>query len=97
MTIRKQFICDVVEKYKKDYPEKYQSFLKLIEFRRSNADDKMYGTLNGEKEIRVPLSLPDGIMNAFEVSLKEEPIFTKQSELRWFIKKFPEFTISRSY
>lgn len=97
MNVRKQFIIDVVAKYKKDNPEKYKAFLKLIEFRRSNAEDKMYGTLNGEKEIRVPLSLPDGIMNAFEVSLKEEPIFTKQSELKWFIKKFPEFTISRSY
>lgn len=97
MNVRKQFIIDVVEKYKKDYPEKYKAFLKLIEFRRSNADDKMYGTLNGEKEIRVPLSLPDGIMNAFEVSLKEEPIFSKQSELKWFIKKFPQFTISRSF
>jgi hypothetical protein len=97
MTIRKKFIMDVVEKYKKDYPKEYQDHLKYVEFRRSNAEDKQFATLKGTSEIRVAAVIPDGIMNVLEYALKEERLFEPKGELKWFLKKFPEFLISRSH
>lgn len=95
MNTRKKFICDVVEKYKKDYPQEYKDFLKYIEFRRSNANDKKFAKIKGTTEIRVACSIPDRLSNTFIV-LKEEPLFSPKGELRWFIKKYPEFLIARS-
>jgi hypothetical protein len=96
MKIRRKFICDVIDKYKKDHPQEYKDFLKYIEFRRSNADDKKFAKIKGTSEIRLVCTMPEGIVNAFEYAFTEEKLFEPKGELKWFVKKFPEFLIARS-
>jgi hypothetical protein len=97
MKIRKQFICDVVDKYKKDHAKEYKEFLTYIEFRRSNAQDKKFAKLKGTTEMRLACSIPQGIMNALDFALKEEKLFEPKGELKWFVKKFPQFLIGMSH
>ena len=99
MKIRKQFIKDVVENYKKNHKKEWKAFLEVMEFRRSNLNDKSYAELNGAKEIRHAMSMPEGIMVAFEQVLKgdEKPFGEQKGELKWFRSKYPEFFISNKY
>ena len=87
----------MVEKYIKDHPDEYKQFLKYIEFRRSNSNDKKFAQLKGTSEIRLAASIPDGIMNALTYVLTDEKLFEPKGELKWFLKKFPQFLIPRSY
>jgi hypothetical protein len=90
----------MVEKYKKDYAEEYGKFLDLIEYRRSIAKDKRYANLQGTTEIRNAVSIPDRLFNMFAYVMKgiDEPRFLEEKgEMKWFIKKFPEFLIPKSY
>ena len=87
----------MVDKFKKDYPEDYQQFLKYVEFKRSNADNKKFAEIRGTTEIRQAAAIPQGIMNTLDYALKEEELFKPKGELKWFLKKYPEFLIPRSY
>lgn len=87
----------MVEKYKQDYPQEYKDFKEGIELRRKMINDGEYGTFTGITEMRSPLSIPEKLMNVFEYTLKEEPMFSKKGELKWFIKKYPEFSLGHSY
>lgn len=100
MTTRRQFIVDMIAKYKADYPDEFQEFLKLTEYRRSQASDKKFGGLTGTSEIRAAVSLPDKLMNMmmYVMDGTTEPKFLElKDEMKWFVKKFPEFLIPRSY
>jgi len=94
---RREFICDVVEKYKKDYPEDYKKFLDIIEYKRSELKDKKLAKVKGNDEMRLVASIPQGILNVLNYALEDEKIFEPKGELKWFIKKFPQFLIPRSY
>lgn len=90
----------MVEKYKKDYPEEYKEFLKLMEYRRSQMVDKKLGKLNGVSEMRNAVSIPDRLMNLLAYVLEgveNEKFLEPKGEMKWFVKKFPEFLIPVSY
>lgn len=100
MTTRRRFIVDMVEKYKEDYPDEYQDFLKMMEWRRANMKDKKFGEIEGAEEIRGAASLPDRLTNLLLHVLNgtDEPFpFEPKGEMKWFVKKFPEFLLPRSY
>jgi hypothetical protein len=97
MTNRQKFICDVVDKYKKDYPEDYSNFMDMMAYKRFQLKDKKLAKVKGTNEMRYVASVPAGIMNVLSYALEEEKIFEPKGELKWFIKKFPEFLVPRSY
>jgi len=97
--IRRQFIKDVVEAYKKNHKKEWEAFLEVMKFRKSSLNDKSFGELNGASEIRHAMSMPEGIKSAFDHVLKEEelPFGEPKGEIKWFKSKFPEFFISNKY
>ena len=100
MKTRRKFICDVVENYKEQHKEEYKAFLELMKHRKSDSNDKKFAELNGAKEIRVAMSMPEGIDTVFSVVLtgeKEEKFGEPKGELKWFTKKYPQFLISNKY
>ena len=100
MNVRRQFIADCVATYIKNHPDEYSRFLKQIEMRRNNLDDKRFAQLAGQKEIRVCVSLPDKLLNMFEQGLDgvdEKRFFEVKGEEKWFVKKFPQFLIPNEY
>lgn len=91
---------DMVEKYKKDYPDEYSDFNELMAFRRQNMVDKRLGSVNGASEIRKSVSLPDKLMNLLMYvfdGVNEEKLFEPKGEMKWFVKKFPEFLLPSSF
>jgi len=100
MKTRRKFIVDMVAKYKDDYPLEFYEFTKLMEQRRSEMKDKKHGNLQGTSEIRAAVSLPDKLANMmFYVmdGVTEEKFLEPKGEMKWFIKKFPEFLLPMSY
>lgn len=100
MTIRRKFIIDAVEKYKSDYPLEFYEFTRLIEWKRSEMKDKKHGNLTGTSEIRASVSMPDKLANVmfYVMDGVNEPKFLEpKGEMKWFIKKFPEFLLPASY
>lgn len=97
MKTRRKFIVDVVEKYKKDNPEDYKQHCLAVEIRRANSDDKKFAQIKGTSEVRLACSVPSKIHEMIGVVLKEKPLFSEKGELRWFLKKYPEFLIPKSY
>jgi len=100
MNIRRKFIIDMVEKYKDDYPLEFYKFSYLMEQRRSEMKDKKHGKLNGTTEMRAAVSLPDRLANAlFYVfnGVTEDKFLEPKGEMKWFIKKFPEFLLPMSF
>ncbi len=100
MRIRKKFIVDMVAKYKEDYPLEFYEFTNLMEQRRSEMKDKKLGGLNGVSEIRAAVSLPDRLANMmfYVMDGVNEPKFLEpKGEMKWFVKKFPEFLLPASY
>lgn len=90
----------MVEKYKKDYPEEHKAFLDLMKVRRAKLNDKSFGKLKGTSEMRNAVSVPDKLMNIMAYvfnGVEEERFLDPKGEMKWFIKKFPEFLISNSY
>lgn len=99
MTNRQRFIIDMVEKYKKDYPKEYSNFLDVVEYRRAMSDKKL-GKLKGVNEIRNAATIPDKLFNLLAYvfnGVDESKFLESKEEMKWFIKKFPEFLIPKSY
>lgn len=100
MTTRKQFIVDMVNKYREDNPVEYYQFIMLMEQRRSEMKEKKTGALTGTTEIRAAASLPDKLANMmfYVMNGTDEPKFLEpKGEMKWFVKKFPEFQLPMSY
>jgi len=100
MKVRKRFITDVVENYKKNHKKEYKAFLEIMKVRKAGLEDRNYAELNGATEIRNAMSMPEGIAVALETVLTgtDEPAFGEpKGELKWFTKKFPEFLIPNKY
>lgn len=100
MTNRQQFIKDMVEKYKKDYPKEYQEFLKVMEQRRAEMKDKKHAKLQGTSEMRNAVSIPDKLFNVMSYvfnGVDEEAFLYPKGEMKWFIKKYKEFLLPKSY
>lgn len=98
MTSRRKFIIDIIENYKRNHPEEYSNFLDLMDYRRAVLNDKKYAKI--DSEIRKAITMPDGIYNTIVYVLNgvdEEKFLEPKGEMKWFIKKFPEFLISNSY
>lgn len=90
----------MVEKYKKDYPEEYKEFLALMDRRREQLGDKRLGNIQGTSEMRNAVSIPDRLFNLMSYvfnGVSEEKFLEPKGEMKWFVKKFPEFLIPRSY
>jgi hypothetical protein len=100
MTTRRKFICDVVEKYKKDYPKEYEQFLDLMQWKRQQLADKKTAKMVNVKEIRLAASVPEKLLNQLTYVLNgiDEPLFLEdKAEMKWFVKKFPAFLIPNNY
>ena len=100
MKTRRRFIVDIVEKWKKDYPEEYKEWLKLIKWKREQLKDKKFAEAEGVGEMRKAASIPDKIHNQLSYVLNgvdEKPFLQEEGEMKWFVKKYPEFLLSKSY
>lgn len=100
MNVRRQFIVDMVEKYKTDYPEEYAAFKELMQWRKDQMKDRKIGAIQGTTEMRNAASLPDKLMNLLLYVLDgvTEPKFLEpKGEMKWFLKKYPEFLLPMSY
>jgi hypothetical protein len=100
MTIRRKFICDAVDYYKRNNVEDYSKFLDIIEFKRSQLEDPKYAKLVGATEFRqlgtLPKQLADQLYYVLD-GVSEPRFLEKEGETKWFFKKFPEFLIPRNY
>lgn len=97
--VRKQFIVDTVENYIKNYPEEYQEFLQYLAQRRIDLGDRNFGKLKGTTELRVGVSLPRRIYDIFSYVLKgeEKPFGEEKGEMKWFVRKYPQFVLPNKY
>ena len=96
MTTRRKFICDVIEKYKKDYAKEYSAFLDVMDYRRAALDNHRNASIKGQTEMRVALSLPEKVMNSIILVLdgvNEVKFLEEKGEMKWFTKKFPQFLL----
>lgn len=100
MTNRQRFIIDMVEKYKKDYKSEYSSFLELMEQRRAEMKDRKHAKVQGTSEMRNAVSVPDKLMNVLNYVLNgvdESKFLDPKGEMKWFVKKYPDFLLPSSY
>lgn len=99
MNIRRQFITDCVESYKKKNRVDYDLFVDQVKKRRDGMLDKNLGHLKGEKELRLALSIPEKLYRMLEIAFTEEDkrLLEGKGEMRWFVKKYPEFLIPNEY
>jgi hypothetical protein len=99
MKTRRQFIKDVVENYIENHREEYDKFLRMMEWKRANLADKKHAELD-VKEIRCAFSIPDGLYNTLRYVLNgyDEPkLGGVKGEMKWFVKKFPQFLLPLKY
>jgi hypothetical protein len=100
MNIRQKFIIDTVERYKKDNKDEYKEFCKMVKGRRKAIADERTAKLDGAKEIRSAASVPEKIFATLIYVLNgvDEPKFLGDTkEIKWFVKKYPEFLIPSQY
>jgi hypothetical protein len=99
MTIRRKFICDLVEQYKRNNAEEYGKFLDVIEYRRSQLSDQKLAKIKGITEVRLAFSIPSKLSDQlfhFLNGVSEERFLDAKGEMKWFCKQFPEFLIPNS-
>jgi len=100
MNLRRKFICDAVDYYKRNNVEDYAKFLDIVEYKRNQLNDPRYAKLVGVSEVRhlgsIPKKLADQMYHVFD-GVTEERFLDKKGETKWFFKKFPEFLIPNSY
>ena len=98
MTTRQNIISDVIKIYIKNNSKEYKEFLKLQKQRRGRLKDRKLASFKDGKG-RHEISLPAGIYNALNEILQDPPFLNDGTgqEMRWFVKKFPQFLIPYEY
>ena len=99
MNIRKRFIIDCVDHYKRRYGEEYLTFVEQTKKRREGMIDKELGHLKGEKEIRVGISVPDRLYQMLSLAFKDEDkkFLEASGEMKWFANKYKEFLLPYNF
>lgn len=96
MTIRKKYITDVVELYKKKHKEEYKVFVKATRKKRDKLNDKNTARFAMVDDGRHVASIPEGLFVALDVF--DYPRFLEEKEeQKWFLKKYPEFLVPYTY
>lgn len=100
MTSRQSLIIDLVEKYKKDYKEEYKAICKDVRNKRQKLLDKKSGLVK-DKKMRSAARIPQTLYGWLDMIL-DNPRFMDDTdegkkELRWFLKKYPEFQIPQEF
>jgi GTPase involved in cell partitioning and DNA repair len=100
MTSRQALIIDFTEKYKKDNKEEYKAICKEVKKRRRKLFDTKSGLVK-DKKGRAAASIPQTLFGWLDFAL-DNPRFIDDSpegtkELKWFLKKYPEFLIPSEY
>lgn len=98
MTTRQHFITDVVEHYIKNNKEEYEVFIDIIRKRRDKLSDKKLAKTK-DKKSRAEASLPEKLYSILDYAL-DNPRFLEDGtgkEIRWFLKKYPQFKIPNEY
>ena len=94
--MRRKFIIDAVEYYKRNNAEDYSKFLDIIDYKRSQLKDPKFAKINNATEMRhlgkLPKKLADQLFYVFD-GVKEERFLEKKGETKWFFTKFKEFLI----
>jgi hypothetical protein len=96
MEIRKKYITDVVEAYKRNHKEEMKKFKELMKQRRAKLKDKNLATFT-DKKGRVSVSIPEGLWSALDMTIDDPQFLEAEGEIKWFAKKFPEFLIPYEY
>jgi hypothetical protein len=100
MTIRRKFICDTVEYYKRNNADEYSKFLEYLDWRRDQLQDTKMAKVKGATEMRLAACLPDKLMNQIRYALNgvnEEMFLEAKGEMKWFCKKYQEFLIPNQW
>ena len=97
---RQRFIEFTVDIYKRIFKKEYIAIKKENKKLSKTRADKFaslqgfnksgYGKIN---EIRWALSLPKKVNNVLNYYVQDPPFLSTSKELRWFMKRFPEFHI----
>lgn len=99
MNIRKLFIIDCVDHYKRQYGDEYLAFVEQTKKRREGMLDKELGHLKGEKEFRVGISVPDRLYRMLDIAFRDEEkkFLEANGEMKWFANKYKEFLLPNNY
>lgn len=93
MTSRQQFICDIVEMYKKNNRKEYKQYLKEMKDKRKKLKNPETARFL-DKEGRHTWKIPENLYNA--LNMLDNPRFLNDGtggEGKWFAKKYPEFLV----
>lgn len=88
---RKTFIEDCVKVYRAEFNEEYIEHLKNVKAFRESQDNKYAWDKKSDIELRWGASVPSRLFKILSSKI-DKPLGDKE-ELRWFLKKFPEFQI----
>ena len=85
-----------MNRYKKQFPDEYKTFCKLVKGERRKQVDRGF---TKDKSMLKAIDLPEKLYQRLDYALGN-PNFVQgvegEKELRWFAKKFPEFLISNT-
>ena len=100
MTARQQLICDLVNRFEERYQYDFEDHQRIIKQRRAKLVDKKTGKTKDNRS-RAAASFPVRLFNWIDVAL-DNPKFMDNSEfaekeLRWLVKKFPQYRIPYEY
>ncbi len=88
----------MVEKYQKENKEEYQTFLEALRWRKADLKDKNFGEVTNE--IRAAISLPEKLANMLMYVLNgtnDLQFGEPKGEMKWFIKKYPQYKLPNKY
>lgn len=94
MTVRQQFITDIIENYIKNHQEEYKLLLKSIKEKRGSLSDQELATTKDMK-MRGTFRFSEGLWNALDGSLGNPRFLELKGEDIWMAKRFPQFLIPR--
>lgn len=96
MKIREQLIIDLTEKYKRDYNDEYKLICKDVKRKRQKLFDKKSGLVK-DRKMRVACRIPQTLFAWIDTTIDNPGFMDDPKELKWFLKKYPEFKIPNEY
>jgi len=90
---RKRFIEDCIITYRSEFNEEYIQHLKNLKEYHDNLINPTGRDKNSEIDLRAAVSIPNRLYKLLSLQLSNPHFLEDNKELRWFMRKFPEFSL----
>lgn len=91
-TIRQRYILDAVRYYEKKYPKEAAEAKRSVKSKRDSRAN-IYGS-DSSKEMRFALRLPERLFRSLS-QLDNPPFLHEDREFNWFIRTFPDYSVTK--